>query len=113
MAQIHGIYVLAQNAQGLVVVDMHAAHERIVYEKLKNALDAKSVAMQPLLLPVSFYADKLEVAAVNEALASNDNSLQQLGFDIAIISPTTLAVRGVPVMLQQADAVTLGARCVA
>ncbi|CAG0904803.1 unnamed protein product, partial [Darwinula stevensoni] len=92
---------------GLVVVDMHAAHERIMYEKLKNALDAKSVAMQPLLLPVSFHADKLEVAAVHEALASNDNSLQQLGFDIAILSPTTLAVRGVPVMLQQADAVTL------
>lgn len=107
VAQIHGIYVLAQNAQGLVVVDMHAAHERIMYEKLKNALDAKSVAMQPLLLPVSFHADKLEVAAVHEALANNDNSLQQLGFDIAILSPTTLAVRGVPVMLQQADAVTL------
>ena len=112
VAQIHGIYVLAQNAQGLVVVDMHAAHERIMYEKLKNALDGQdgqnqAVAMQPLLLPVSFYADKLEVATVNDVLASNDNSLQQLGFDIAILSPTTLAVRGVPVMLQQADAVTL------
>ncbi len=107
VAQIHGIYVMAQNAQGLVVVDMHAAHERIMYEKLKNALDTKAVAMQPLLLPVSFHADKLEVAAVSEALASQDNIFAQLGFDIAIISPTTLAVRGVPVMLQQADAVTL------
>lgn len=107
VAQIHGIYVLAQNAQGLVVVDMHAAHERIMYEKLKNALDTKAVAMQPLLLPVSFHADKLQVAAVSEALASQDNIFEQLGFDIAIISPTTLAVRGVPVMLQQADAVTL------
>ncbi len=111
VAQIHGIYILAQNTQGLVVVDMHAAHERIMYEKLKNDLDGKdgnkAVAMQPLLLPVSFHADKLEVAAVNEVLASNDNSLQQLGFDIAILSPSTLAVRGVPVMLQQADAVQL------
>ncbi|MGZ8262444.1 MAG: DNA mismatch repair endonuclease MutL [Methylotenera sp.] len=107
VAQIHGVYVLAQNAQGLVVVDMHAAHERIMYEKLKNALDAKSVPMQPLLLPVSFNADRLEVATVQEAIASNDNSLQQLGFDIAILSPTTLAVRAVPTMLQEADAVTL------
>jgi DNA mismatch repair protein MutL len=107
VAQIHGIYVLAQNVQGLVVVDMHAAHERIMYEQLKNALDTKSVAMQPLLLPVSFNADRLEVATVQEALASNDSSLQQLGFDIAVLSPTTLAVRAVPTMLQNADAVTL------
>ncbi|OGV76618.1 MAG: DNA mismatch repair protein MutL [Methylotenera sp. RIFCSPLOWO2_02_FULL_45_14] len=107
VAQIHGIYVLAQNVQGLVVVDMHAAHERIMYEQLKNALDTKSVAMQPLLLPVSFNADRLEVATVQEVLASNDASLQQLGFDIAVLSPTTLAVRAVPTMLQNADAVTL------
>lgn len=107
VAQVHGVYVLAQNAQGLVVVDMHAAHERIMYEKLKNALDSQSVPMQPLLLPVSFTADKLEVAAVQDALAGNDNSLQQLGFDIAVLSPTTLAVRAVPTMLQRADAVEL------
>ena len=112
VAQIHGVYVLAQNAEGLVVVDMHAAHERIMYEQLKNALDGKdgankTVAMQPLLLPVSFNADRLEVATVQEALASNDGSLQQLGFDIAILSPTTLAVRAVPTMLQDADAATL------
>jgi DNA mismatch repair protein MutL len=91
---------------------MHAAHERIMYEQLKNALDGKdgtnkTVAMQPLLLPVSFNADRLEVATVQEALASNDGSLQQLGFDIAILSPTTLVVRAVPTMLQDADAVTL------
>jgi DNA mismatch repair protein MutL len=112
VAQIHGVYVLAQNAEGLVVVDMHAAHERIMYEQLKNALDGKdghnkTVAMQPLLLPVSFNANRLEVSTVQEALASDDGSLQQLGFDIAILSPTTLAVRAVPTMLQDADAVTL------
>ena len=111
IAQIHGVYILAQNAAGLVVIDMHAAHERIMYEQLKNALDGKhgsqSVAMQPLLIPVSFNADRLEVATVQEALSSNDLSLSQLGFDIAILSPNTLAVRAVPVMLQNADAVKL------
>jgi DNA mismatch repair protein MutL len=107
VAQIHGVYVLAQNTLGLIVVDMHAAHERIMYEKLKNALDSKSVPMQPLLLPVSFNADKLEVATVQEALNANDDSLQQLGFDIAVLSPTTLAVRAVPTMLQSADVVEL------
>lgn len=111
VAQIHGVYVLAQNSLGLVVIDMHAAHERIMYEQLKNALDgkdgSKTVAMQPLLIPVSFTADRLEVATVQEALASNDNSLEQLGFDIAILSPSTLAVRAVPTMLQNADAVIL------
>lgn len=107
VGQIHGIYVLAQNAQGMVVVDMHAAHERIMYEKLKNALDNRNVAMQPLLLPVSFNADKLEVATVQEVLASGDDSLHKLGFDIAVLSPNTLAVRAVPTMLQHADAVVL------
>jgi DNA mismatch repair protein MutL len=107
LAQIHGIYILAQNAQGLVVVDMHAAHERIMYERLKNALDKKDVPMQPLLLPVSFNADRVEVATVNEVLASGDETLKQIGFDIAVLSPTTLAVRAVPSLLQKADAVTL------
>ena len=111
VAQIHGVYVLAQNKMGLVVIDMHAAHERIMYEQLKNALDGensfKAVPMQPLLIPVSFNADRLEVATVQEALSSNDSSLSQLGFDIAILSPTTLAVRAVPTMLRDADAVTL------
>lgn len=111
VAQIHGVYILAQNATGLVVIDMHAAHERIMYEQLKNALDdqsgSQSVAMQPLLIPVSFNADRLEVATVQEALSSADSSLSQLGFDIAILSPNTLAVRAVPVMLQNADAVKL------
>ena len=107
VAQIHGVYILAQNAAGLVVIDMHAAHERIMYEQLKNALDDNAVAMQPLLIPVSFNADRLEVATVQEELATGQGSLQQLGFEIAILSPNTLAVRAVPVMLQNADAVKL------
>lgn len=107
VAQIHGVYVLAQNTQGLVVVDMHAAHERIMYEQLKNALDQKGVPMQPLLIPVSFNADRLEVATVIDELARGADNLRQLGFEIAVLSPTTLAVRAVPTMLQNADAVML------
>lgn len=108
VAQLHGIYVLAQNSRGLVVVDMHAAHERIMYERLKNALDGQggeNIAMQPLLLPVSFHADRLEVATVQEQ--GENGGLAQLGFDIAVLSPQTLAVRAIPAMLQGADAVAL------
>jgi len=112
VAQIHGVYILAQNKFGLVVVDMHAAHERIMYERLKNALDDKAVPMQPLLIPVSFSADRLEVEMVQELMAQEEQSsdlgnLQKLGFEFAILSPKTLAVRAVPSMLKDADAVTL------
>jgi len=100
LAQLSGVYVLAQNAHGLIVVDMHAAHERIVYEKLKTSLDAEQIATQPLLIPVSFYADALEVATVE----AEQDALAKLGFDIAPLSPNTLAVRAMPVMLKQSEA---------
>jgi DNA mismatch repair protein MutL len=103
IGQLHGVYVLAQNQQGLVVVDMHAAHERIMYEQLKNALDADAVTMQPLLLPISFQADRLEIAVVEE----QSTILKNLGFELAVLSPTTLAVRAVPAMLGDSDAVAL------
>ncbi|MFZ6649758.1 DNA mismatch repair endonuclease MutL [Undibacterium sp. TJN25] len=103
LAQLHGIYVLAQNSKGLVLVDMHAAHERILYEQLKNALDENSMPVQPLLIPITFYADGIEVGTVEE----NQAILQSLGFDIAAISPTTLAVRSVPALLKNADAQSL------
>jgi len=103
IAQLQGVYVLAQNQQGLVVVDMHAAHERIMYEKLKTALDAHTVTTQPLLIPISFHADRLEVATTEEQGAV----LRDLGFELAVLSPTTLAVRAVPLMLKDSDAVTL------
>lgn len=103
LAQVHGVYVLAQNRQGLVVVDMHAAHERIMYEKLKNALDANTIPMQPLLLPISFNADRLEIAVAEEQGAV----LRDLGFELAVLSPTTLAVRAIPAMLADSDAVAL------
>ncbi|HEY0846864.1 MAG TPA: DNA mismatch repair endonuclease MutL [Noviherbaspirillum sp.] len=103
LAQLHGIYILAQNRKGLVLVDMHAAHERILYEQLKNALDAKTMQVQPLLIPVTFYADPVEVGTVEE----NKDTLQSLGFDITALSPTTLAVRAVPALLKNADAQSL------
>jgi len=99
LAQLHGIYILAQNRQGLVLVDMHAAHERILYEKLKAALDTLGMSMQKLLIPVTFNAERLEVATAEE----HAGLLQQLGFDMAPLSPTALAVRAVPSMLAQAD----------
>jgi len=103
LGQLHGVYILAQNAKGLVIVDMHAAHERVTYEKLKAALDNRSVAMQPLLIPVSFHAGALDVAVAEEHAVAFD----ALGFDIAMLSPTTLAVRALPVLLQDADPVLL------
>ena len=103
LAQLYGVYILAQNAQGLVVVDMHAAHERIVYEKLKTALDAERIAMQPLLIPVTFHAEPLDVATVE----ANQAALNKLGFDLAPMSPTLLAVRAMPAMLKQAEAETV------
>jgi len=100
LAQLSGVFILAQNQHGLVIVDMHAAHERIVYENLKNQLDSDRIAMQPLLIPVVFHAEKLDVATAEE----HADTLTSLGFEIAATSPTSLAVRGVPVALQNADA---------
>ncbi|MFC5519371.1 DNA mismatch repair endonuclease MutL [Polaromonas jejuensis] len=103
IAQLQGIYVLAENTQGLVIVDMHAAHERIVYERLKTQLDSASIASQPLLIPATFAASPQEVAT---AEASAD-ALATLGLEITPFSPRTLAVRAVPTSLAQGDAVEL------
>lgn len=106
IAQLQGIYVLAENTQGLVIVDMHAAHERIVYERLKTQMDGgegASLASQPLLIPATFAASPQEVATA-EASAQ---TLATLGLEITPFSPKTLAVRAVPTSLAQGDAVEL------
>jgi DNA mismatch repair protein MutL len=99
LGQIHGIYVLAQNARGLVIVDMHAAHERILYEQFKNALADHAIAVQPLLIPVSMTADAVEIGVVEE----ERQTLDALGFDLAVLSPTSIAIRAVPALLKDAD----------
>lgn len=103
IAQLHGVYVLAQNSQGLVLVDMHAAHERILYEQIKNALDEDAMTVQHLLIPVTFFAEPQMVSVVEE----QQEVLQSLGFEIAVMSPTTLAVRAIPSLLKNADAESL------
>nr|WP_245644760.1 DNA mismatch repair endonuclease MutL [Hydrogenophaga flava] len=103
IAQLHGVYILAENAQGLVVVDMHAAHERIVYERLKQQLDAHQISSQPLLIPATFAATPEEVATAE----TTAEVLAQLGLEIVPFSPKTLAVRAVPTTLAAGDPVEL------
>jgi DNA mismatch repair protein MutL len=94
IAQLHGVYILAQNASGLVLVDMHAAHERILYEKLKTALDERP-AVQPLLVPVVISASGEETAAAE----AHAETLGRLGFEVAAAGPRELVVRAVPALL--------------
>ena len=104
VAQVHGVYILAENAQGMVIVDMHAAHERIVYERLKAQLgNDQPIASQPLLIPATFAATPQEVATAE----AHADTLRELGLEVAPFSPKTLAVRAVPSTLAQGDAVEL------
>lgn len=99
IAQLHGIYILAQGRAGLIVVDMHAAHERITYERMKRALAEQDLKSQPLLVPLSLAVSQKE-AALTE---SHGDELQKLGLQIERIGPETLAVRQVPALLRGAD----------
>ncbi|CAH0349904.1 DNA mismatch repair endonuclease MutL [Aquabacterium sp. CECT 9606] len=103
LAQVGGVFVLAENAHGLVIVDMHAAHERIVYERLKAQLAHERLESQPLLIPQSFAATPQEIATAE----SQREALMSLGLDIDALGPTTLALRSVPLALTQADGVDL------
>jgi DNA mismatch repair protein MutL len=103
IAQLAGIYILAQNHAGLIVVDMHAAHERIVYESLKTALAGDHIPTQKLLIAATTSASELEVATVEE----NCELLASLGFEIAVIAPNAIAIRAVPSMLGEVDAARL------
>jgi DNA mismatch repair protein MutL len=103
IAQIAGVYVLAENSQGLVIVDMHAAHERIVYERLKSSLGSTKIDSQPLLIPATFPATPQEIATVE----AHADTLSTLGLDISALSPTVLAVRSCPAALASGDIVDL------
>jgi DNA mismatch repair protein MutL len=103
LGQLHGIYILAQNQAGLVLVDMHAAHERIVMEKLKKNLDAGAVQRQSLLVPALFRAEALEIATAEE----NRDVLERLGLELSAAGPGELAVRAAPAPLAGGDIVGL------
>ncbi|QXZ10195.1 DNA mismatch repair endonuclease MutL [Comamonas sp. Y33R10-2] len=107
VAQLHGVYILAENSQGMIIVDMHAAHERIVYEQLKNAVNTQNgeenIPSQPLLIPATFAATREEVATAE----AHADTLLALGMEVSPFSPKTLAVRAVPATLAQGDAVEL------
>ena len=103
LAQLHGVYILAENSQGLVLVDMHAAHERIVYEQLKLQIDAHQLSSQPLLIPATFPATEQEIATAQ----ASEQVLIDLGIEISLLTAKTLAVRAVPTTLSKGDPVAL------
>jgi DNA mismatch repair protein MutL len=103
LGQLHGIYIVAQNEAGLVLVDMHAAHERIVMERLKRALDTGDMARQRLLVPAVFSADALDVATAEE----NRAMLERVGLEVAVSGPNELTVRSAPMLLASGDVVAL------
>lgn len=102
-AQLAGIYILAENDEGLIIVDMHAAHERIVYEKLKSSFDDKTIVRQPMLVPVSVAVSENEANLIE----TSQDTLQQIGMVVDRSGPTTLVVREVPGLLRDADAEAL------
>ena len=99
LAQVHGVFVLAQNAHGLVIVDMHAAHERIVYERMKQAWQEDRIRSQPLLVPETLAASSAEV----QALENHQQDLNRLGFDLNPAGPQSILIRAVPTLLARAD----------
>jgi DNA mismatch repair protein MutL len=103
LAQLHGIYILAENTQGLVLVDMHAAHERITYERLKTGLQGEGIRSQTLLVPITVHVSQRE-ADLAEAHA---DGLDSLGLQCDRTGPETLLIRKVPTLLQQADLAAL------
>ena len=103
LAQLSGVYVLARNSDGLVIVDMHAAHERIVYEKLKSGFDDQLIVRQPLLVPVSVSVSENEA----ETVESSQETLAAIGLLVERSGPTTVVVREMPSLLKDADAESL------
>ncbi len=100
LAQLHGVYILAENAQGLIIVDMHAAHERITYERMKTASEAEGMKTQPLLVPLAIAVSEREAGLLEEC----GDELRELGFDLQPASEESIVVRGVPSLLGSSDA---------
>jgi len=96
LAQLSGVYILAQNHEGLIIIDMHAAHERIVYEQLKTALDLKEIPKQKLLIPINVKLDLTQMAVVHE----NTQLLNTLGFEFSTSGPENIALRAIPSFLE-------------
>lgn len=103
LAQLKGIYILAENAHGLVLVDMHAAHERITYERLKVAMASEGLRGQPLLVPESIAVSEREADCAEE----HSSWFQRLGFELQRLGPESLAIRQIPALLKQAEATQL------
>ncbi|WP_343576808.1 DNA mismatch repair endonuclease MutL [Pseudomonas sp.] len=103
LAQLKGIYILAENAHGLVLVDMHAAHERITYERLKTAMASEGLRGQPLLVPESIAVSEREADCAEE----HGSWFSKLGFELQRLGPETLAIRQIPALLKQAEATQL------
>ncbi|MEM9531982.1 MAG: DNA mismatch repair endonuclease MutL [Pseudomonadota bacterium] len=99
LAQLHGVYILAQNAAGLVLVDMHAAHERITYERLKAGVEREGIRSQPLLVPVTLAVSEREA----DRAAAAPEVFWELGFEVDRVGPESLKIRRVPSLLLSAD----------
>ena len=99
LAQLHGIYILAQNEKGLVLVDMHAAHERVTYERMKQSWVEEGIRTQPLLVPETLVVTPRDVRLAEE----HAELLQELGFELSAVGPETLMIRSIPALLRSAD----------
>jgi DNA mismatch repair protein MutL len=100
LAQLHGIFILAENEFGLVLVDMHAAHERITYERLKAAQDGEGIRTQPLLVPRSLAVSEREA----DACEQHAETLLAMGFDLRRAGPQAISIRAIPALLADVDA---------
>lgn len=99
VAQLHGVYIIAQTRDGMIIVDMHAAHERITYEALKHALDESGLVSQPLLIPVTVHVSQREAELVQEA----QGLFQQFGLGVQCVGPETIRIEQVPAILRRAS----------
>ena len=99
VAQIHGVYILSQTRDGMIIVDMHAAHERITYEALKHALDDRGLVSQPLLIPVTMHVSQREASLVEEA----HDLFEQFGLGVQRVGPETIRIEHVPAILRRAS----------